>query len=226
MFTDALLFDLDGTMTDSDPMHFEAFVRTAIDYGVKVDHEMFLKYVSGQANAYICRSLFPHVDEAEHPAIADRKEALFRKLIVGKLELFAGLADVFAWAKKRGTGLAVVSNAPRANIVDMLAALKIAHLFDAVVCGLELERGKPDPLSYLTALEILGVPANHAVAFEDAPPGIAAAHGSGVAVVGLTTTQSAAQVLSQGADIAISDYTDPRLMGFIEAALAGQRQTA
>lgn len=221
MFTEALLFDLDGTLTNSDPLHFAAFAATALDYGVNMDEEMFIKHVSGQLNENICRTLFSHVDSALHQKIADDKEALFRRMIVGKLKPIAGLLAFLDWAKARGCGFAIVSNAPRANITDMLKALGVTELFDTIVCASELPRGKPDPLPYLTGLERLGVAANRAMAFEDAAPGLTAAHRAGVATVGLTTTLSADAVASFGADLAMADYTDPRLLPFAERALSG-----
>ena len=221
MFTEAFLFDLDGTLTDSDPLHFAAFAETARGYGVDMDEEMFVKKVSGQTNANICKTLFTHIELEEHARIADEKEELFRQMIVGKLKPIPGVVDLMKWAKARGCGFALVSNAPRANITDMLAELGIAGLFDIIVCASELPRGKPDPLPYLTGLELLGVKANRAVAFEDAAPGLTAAHRAGIATVGLTTSLSPEALLGFGADIAVQDYTDPKLRAFVETALSG-----
>lgn len=223
MHTEALLFDLDGTLTDSDPLHFESFARIAADYSVDMDEEMFLTSVSGQANARICDTLFPHVDKARRYAIADEKEALFRRMIVGRLEPIPGLVDLLDWAGARGCGLALVSNAPRANVTDMLAQLGISDRFQVILAGGEVARSKPDPLPYLTALDRLGVAPSRAVVFEDAPPGLKAAHASGAATVGLTTTLDADAVRSFGADLAVADYRDAALLPFMARALAGDR---
>ena len=75
-----------------------------------------------------------------------------------------GLIDLLDWAVERKIGLAVVSNAPRLNVIDMLAQIGVADYFHTMVIGGELERGKPDPLPYLTGLERLGVPADKAMA--------------------------------------------------------------
>ncbi len=211
MFSRALLFDMDGTLTNSDPFHHEAFVEFGKAYGVDVDEQTFLKYVSGQANSLIFKNLFSHVPVEEHPRLADEKEALFRRLIVGRLKPIEGLLDVLNWAVEKKVGLAVVSNAPRPNVRDMLAQIGVTQYFHTIVIGTELERGKPDPLPYLTGLDRLGVPANHAIAFEDAPPGLRAAHAAKIFTVGLTTTLDEATVKSNGADIAIPDYRSPAL---------------
>ncbi|WP_026782318.1 HAD family hydrolase [Pleomorphomonas koreensis] len=219
MFSHALLFDMDGTLTNSDPFHHEAFVEFGKAYGVDIDEPTFLKYVSGQANSLIFKNLFPHVAADSHPRLADEKEALFRRLIVGRLKPIDGLIDLLDWAVERKIGLAVVSNAPRPNVVDMLAQIGVADYFHTMVVGGELERGKPDPLPYLTGLERLGVPADKAIAFEDAPPGLKAAHAAGIVTVGLTTTLDAATVKKNGADIAVPDYRAPELWALIDRVL-------
>lgn len=215
----ALLFDLDGTLTDSDRYHFEAFAAVAQRHGVEIDEPTFLKYVSGQTNETIGRTLFPHVDPALFRTIADEKEALFRRMIVGRLTPIDGLFELLALARRRGWSLAVVSNAPRANIVDMLAALRLDDVFAEIVVGSELPLGKPDPLPYLTALARLGAEAGRSAAFEDAPPGLRAAHAAGLATVGLTTTLSATEAIAAGADLAIADYRAHELAPFLVRAL-------
>jgi beta-phosphoglucomutase-like phosphatase (HAD superfamily) len=101
----------------------------------------------------------------------------------------------------------------------MLAQIGVADYFHTMVVGGELERGKPDPLPYLTGLERLGVPADRAIAFEDAPPGLKAAHSAGIVTVGLTTTLDAATVKKNGADIAVPDYRAPELWTLIDTVL-------
>jgi HAD superfamily hydrolase (TIGR01509 family) len=215
MFSRALLFDMDGTLTDSDRFHLEAFAEFGKSYGVDIDEPTFVKYISGQANQLIFKNLFPHVPREQHPRLADEKEALFRRMIVGRLKPIEGLADLLAWAAERKVGLAVVSNAPRANVGDMLAQLGVASYFHAIVIGGELDRGKPDPLPYLTGLKQLGVAAEHSIAFEDAPPGIKAAHAAKITTVGLTTTLDEQTIINNGADIAVPDYRAPALWDLV-----------
>lgn len=215
MFSRALLFDMDGTLTNSDHIHHEAFIEIGRDFDIEVTEETYRRVISGRANQAIFRDLFPHVDAAEHPRLADAKEARYRELMVGRLEPIAGVVELLEWAKAKKVGLAVVSNAPRPNIEDMLEQLGIAGYFDTVVVGIELPRGKPDPLPYLTGLERLGVPAEHAIAFEDAPPGIQAAHAAKIATVGLTTTLDSAAAKANGAVIAVPDYRHPALWELI-----------
>ena len=216
----ALLFDLDGTLIDSDPLHFRAFAEVAARYGVTITEQMFRERISGQSNDRICRALFPHVDEAKHPTIADEKEALFRDLLDGGVEPTAGLTDLMAWARDKGASLAVVSNAPRANITHMLAAIGLSDAFDLTLSGTELPRSKPDPLPYRTAMERFGVAPDRAVIFEDAVPGLTAAVAAGGLTYGLTTTLTAEAILATGAKRAIADFRDAALRDEIARAWA------
>jgi HAD superfamily hydrolase (TIGR01509 family) len=219
----ALVFDLDGTLTNSDPFHFAAYAEIAGRYGVAVDERCFFDRMSGRTNAEICRDLFAHVDPAEYQTIADDKETLFRHLLVGKLQPIAGLHALLAWGEQRGCELALVSNAPRANIVDMLAELNLTGKFREIVVGSELERGKPDPLPYLTALDRLGISARQAVVFEDAVPGVLSASRAGIVTVGLATSFAPAELKAAGATLIVPDYTAPGLLDFVGNVLDGRQ---
>src|SRR6185437_3520042 len=111
---------------------------------------------------------------------------------------------------------AVVTNAPSANAEKVLAMLGVAHRFPIRVIGGELARSKPDPLPYLTALELTGAHAAHSIAFEDSLSGVRAAHAAGLAVVGMTTTLDAPALIGAGAIFAVKDFTDPRILELIE----------
>lgn len=210
----ALLFDLDGTLIDSDARHFEAFRRVSAPYGVDFDEAYFRRHMSGHSSAEICATLYPSLSEAEHLRIADEKEALFRSLLSKGASPIRGAVAILDWAAAQQIRLAVVSNAPPSNISDVLKALKLEGRFDVEIGGGMVARGKPDPMPYREALARLGVPAREAIAFEDSPLGVLAAVGAGVATVGLTTTQSAKALTDAGAALTIGDFTDPRLRKF------------
>jgi HAD superfamily hydrolase (TIGR01509 family) len=131
-----------------------------------------------------------------------------------------GAAELLAYAEARGLPRAVVTNAPRANAEKALAALGLAKSLPLLVIGGELARSKPDPLPYLTALELIGASAEKAVAFEDSLSGVQAAVAAGLAVVGITTGLSAERLLAAGAVFAVEDFRDPRIYELIAAKAA------
>lgn len=217
MLRDTLLFDLDGTLADTDGLHFEAFRQALAARGRGIDHATYKLNVMGQPNATIAAWLFPEADEATRRGFSDAKEALFRSLARSMAPL-PGLIAVLDWADRIGARRAVVTNAPRVNAEFMLGALGLTTRFEALVIGEELARGKPDPLPYATALERLGRPAGRAVAFEDSRSGIAAARAAGLFTYGVATGLDDATLSAAGAQATIADFADPRL----RAALATQ----
>jgi HAD superfamily hydrolase (TIGR01509 family) len=217
--TAALLFDLDGTLIDSDPVHLRAFQRVFGAHGVIVDHAIFAERIQGFGNAAIGDYFLPHLSEAARAAALEAKEAEFRAGIDGA-EPIAGIGALLDFAAARDLRCAVVTNAPRANVEASLSALGLIERLSIWVLGSEVARPKPDPLPYLTALERLGAEAGRSLAFEDSLSGLAAAKGAGLAVVGLTTTLPADRLLAAGAVMAVADFADSRLAPLIESRIA------
>jgi HAD superfamily hydrolase (TIGR01509 family) len=212
----SLLFDLDGTLVDTDKAHFSAFGEAFAPYDVAIDWEIYRTRIMGAANSAITREFLGHVPESEHEAIMDRKEALYRAG-VGEIEPVAGLAALLDLADEAGIPCAVVTNAPRPNADLVLNALKIAGRFKALVIGGELSHTKPHPLPYLEGLRALGASAARSIAFEDSRSGIASAHAAGVTVVAMTTSLDARTGLSLGASLAARDFTDLAVIALVRS---------
>ncbi len=213
---DTLLFDLDGTLTDTDGLHFEAYSRLLAPYGKAVTHAEYKARIMGATNDSIMGWLFPDADAAGRGELAERKEALFRGL-ADTMARAEGLTALLDWAAARSLKTAVVTNAPRANAEMMLSRLELDRRFDELVIGDELARGKPDPLPYATALERLGSTAAGALAFEDSRSGVASAHAAGIDTVGLTTGLDAAALEAVGAVGAVPHFAHPWLIARLEA---------
>lgn len=215
------LFDLDGTVADTDPMHYEAFNNLLVEFGrPRLNHDEYNAQVLGSSNPLIMRTLFPDLPVERHLALADRKELLFRTLSP-TMDPLPGLPELLAWGRRHGLPMGAVTNAPRLNAEHTLHAIGAPWLLEGIVIGDEVARPKPDPLPYLTGLARLGIPTDRCVAFEDSRSGLAAASAAGLYVVGLTTSLPAEMVLAHGADRAVADYRDPALLDFLEQALAG-----
>lgn len=210
------LFDLDGTMVDTDALHLNAYNTLLSEFGRAVDAAYYRQRIMGFPNAQIMAELFPDRPVAAHLAFAERKEDLFRAQL-GRLEPTAGLLELLGWAAARALPCAVVTNAPRANATMMLAGLGLAERFNVVVIGDELAQGKPHPLPYLTALERLGGDASRAIAFEDSLSGIRAASAAGVHTIGLLTSLPEAALREAGAAQVVADFRDRELWQWLEA---------
>lgn len=212
----ALLFDLDGTLTDTDTLHLQAFRQLLHDHdGRELTQEQFDAQISGRANGELFAELFPLAGASERKALADRKEALFRDLSPA-LQPMPGLLRLMDHARACNIGMCVVTNAPRLNAEHMLKAMGLGDRFEHVLVAEELERAKPDPLPYLAGLQRLEAVAGQALAFEDSLPGVTAASGAGIFTVGVATTQTPERLLAAGAKLVVQDFNDPQLWELIE----------
>ncbi len=216
---DTLLFDLDGTLTDTDALHVRAYQDLLAPMGRSISHGDYKSRIMGAANEAIMSWMFPGEPIERHRALADEKERLFRSLI-RTMQPLPGLLDLLSWARRHEVKCAVVTNAPRANAEMMLSGLGLAERFPVLVLGDELGRGKPDPLPYLTALDRLGADASRALAFEDSRSGVAAAHAAGIETVGMLTGLDESSLRASGASWTIHDFTDSWLRAKLESEFA------
>jgi HAD superfamily hydrolase (TIGR01509 family) len=217
----ALLFDLDGTLVDSDAKHMTAFQRVFATYGLVLDQAAYNRSIHGASNELIGKVFLSHLPVERQRAILEEKEAVYRADL-GDVEPIGGAIALLDFADRHGLRRAVVTNAPRANAEAVLAALGFEERLRTVVIGSELSRAKPDPLPYLRALELTRSVAWRSVAFEDSVPGIRAAAAAGLAVVGLTTSLDEAALIHAGASFAVNDFTDPRIFVLIERRTAAR----
>ncbi len=215
----ALLFDLDGTLIDSDARHLAAFQRIFASYGIAVDQETYDASIHGASNELIGQMFLPHLSPEAQRAALEAKEAAYRADLAG-VERIPGTVELLDFAERLGMRVALVTNAPRANVDAALGALGLAARLPIAVVGSELERSKPDPLPYLRGLELTSAAAERSVAFEDSPTGVRSAAAAGLAVVGLTTSLDAASLIAAGATLAVADFADPRIRALIERRFA------
>ncbi len=204
----ALLFDLDGTLVDTDPLHLAAIREVIAPFGVTVDEETYATRIMGHSNAAIGAAFLPGETPALRRATLEAKEALFREMLTCAAPR-RGLPALLDWAAAAGAPMAVVTNAPRANALALLEAIGLSDRFATLVIGDEVARPKPDPLPYLTAMERLGVGPDAALAFEDSPTGLRAAAGSGAFTFAMRGVLPDAAL--GAADAIIDDFADPVL---------------
>ena len=212
----AVLFDLDGTLTDSDKVHFQVFQKIFATHGIQLDTALYKQKVSGRQNAAIMADFFPDLPASDAEAFSAHKESVFRQQAKGCLTPMPGLTALLSQLKAKGLATAVVTNAPPENAGFMLETLGLSQAFDPVVIADHLPRGKPDPLPYQTALNQLGIAPTEALVFEDSIAGIRSAVGAGIVTIGLTTTHEATELMQVGASRAIADFTDAAIPALLQ----------
>jgi HAD superfamily hydrolase (TIGR01509 family) len=216
MHIEALLFDLDGTLVDTGELHWLATLEALSENGRSVTREVYDTEVHGGNNEDIARLFFPEDPAGAGLAYVERKEALFRTRLAEAAPM-PGLLALLGLAKARGWGTAVVTNAPRANMEATLEAIGLRDSFDTIILGDELERAKPDPLPYRTAMDNLGIRPEHAVAFEDSLPGLASIVASGAFPVGVASGLPRSSLAAAGARLVIDHFLDESLLELVKA---------
>lgn len=189
---DALLFDLDGTLIDSMPLHTRAWHAWFAARGVVLDGDpRWFAASAGRSNEEILAEHFPATTAPERVAMAEAKETHYRALAERELQPVAGALALLDASAAEGFGLAICTAAPLANIAVADARFGLRERVQAVVSPADGLRGKPHPDIFLHAAHQLGVPPARCLVFEDAPLGIEAAQRAGMAAVAVTTSLGA-----------------------------------
>jgi len=215
----ALLFDIDGTLADTDEFHREAYNEVMKPWGVVFDLERYAREIQGFTNDDITARLLPNETLARRRELSELKEATFRRMVQGHVKPKPGLMALLDRADAAGVPMAAVTNAPRPNAELMLGALSITHRFRRIVIGDELAHGKPHPLPYLEGLRHLNAQAGHSLAFEDSRTGIRSAAGAGLATIGMAAGSNHPQLVESGAVAAVDDYNDAAVARWLEDRL-------
>jgi len=182
----AALWDMDGTLIDSEEFHWRSWHLTLQDEGIAITRDQFVS-TFGQRNDTIISQWLGAAATAERAArIAESKEIMYRHLVRRDgISPLPGVADWVRRLHREGWRQAIASSAPRANIETVLEVLSATHIFDAIVSAEDVHKGKPDPEVYLLAAERVGVEPSSCVVVEDALAGIAAARAAGMRSIGV-----------------------------------------
>jgi beta-phosphoglucomutase len=182
----AVLWDLDGTLVDSEQYHWLAWRDTMAAQGVPLTHAQFLA-TFGLRNDAIIPQWIPGASIERIQRIANAKEQLYRRLVrEGGLAPLPGAAEWTQRLANEGWRQAIASSAPRENIDAVLAVIGLASVFQALVSAEDVTLGKPDPQVFLTAAERLDSAPARSIVVEDAPAGVEAAHRAGMPSIGIS----------------------------------------
>ena len=181
---DALLFDMDGTLIDSEPIWFDTEVAILADHGFTLGREHWIK-VLGQPNEVAVRYLLEVSGIPLTPRQLNQRieEAMAERLGAG-IELMAGAKELFTELEAAGIPCALVSASSRHIIEACLGSIG-AHHFRLTVSGDDVVHGKPHPEPYLTAARLLGVDPARCVVIEDSPNGARSGSAAGCKVVAI-----------------------------------------
>ncbi len=201
---EALVFDFDGLMVDTEGPAYDSWLEIYREYDCDLPLSAWAAVLGGSGAEFDpCAYLEGLVGRTlDRAAIQARRQR--RKIeLVARQPLLPGVAAYIAAARRRGLRLAVASSASREWVTGHLDRLGVMDQFDAVVCGDDVARVKPDPALYQLAVARLGVPPARAIALEDAPNGLLAAKRAGLYCVAIPNPLTG-QLPLVGADLRLA----------------------
>ena len=220
---EAILFDLDGTLADTDSIHFAVWQDILVRYDLDIDRAFYRQRISGRTNSKIIKDIIPQLTLEDAWKLATEKEETYRRLVNSLLPT-PGLDRIINLTDRASIKRAVVTNAPEDNAIYMLKVLRLTDTFPVVIMAKDAPPGKPDPAPYKLALSRLGVRnknllggLNNVIAFEDSASGIRSAVGAGIYTIGITSSHPAEDLLDAGASMTINDFNDEELWELLDS---------
>ncbi len=200
--TEGAIFDLDGIVVDTVPLHFAAWKKMFSEYGKSFTFEDYKKKVDGIPRMDGARAVLTELDDKELEKAAGLKQKYFRsELDRGKIPVYDSTIKLIKDLKDTGLSLAVISSSK--NCTHILKNIGIYDILDTVVGGSRELKGKPDPEIFLTAAKELKASPEKCVVFEDASLGVASAKNAGMYVIGVDRYSNPARL--EAADRIVSD---------------------
>jgi len=199
----AVLWDLDGTLADSEEYHWLSWRDAMRAEGVELTYDRFLASFGQRNDRILGAWLGEAADATRIRRIGDWKEAEYRRLAEARgLTPLAGAREWVERLHGDGWKQAIASSAPRLNVETMLHVLKFDGLIDAMVSADEVKKGKPDPDVFLAAAAAVSVPPSRCVVVEDAPAGVEAGRRAGMKTIGVNAKSPLA------ADVYVTSLAD------------------
>lgn len=221
----AIVFDFDGVLVESEPLHYRAFSRVLRPLGADFDYDQYRRKYMGFDDREGLRTISADygiaLDARQLARLVARKAQALDQVLTegvepcpGSLELVRAAADHMP--------LALCSGALRRDIDAMCRALPengILELFSAMVTADDVQRSKPDPQSYALAVERLGLHPSHCLAIEDTPAGLASARAAGLRTLGLISSDA-----SGGAEDELRRLADHTVHTLADVTVCEMRQ--
>ena len=210
---EALIFDMDGVITLTEPYHAEAERDICLECGFNVplsEWEKFRGKTADDIFTYLIAT-YGHGQPLDMHDLIRRKTARYEAICRQRgIPSVPGVVDFIRWARESFPKIALATSSN--SVIQRLTfdALGLHPYFDAVVTGDDLTRGKPDPQAYLLAAERLGAKPERCLVIEDSDNGVRAGKAAGCLVAGITTEFSRQVLTDCGADFVVDDYTELR----------------
>lgn len=201
----AVIFDCDGILVDTEPLHYRAFQKVLVPLGLGHDFEHYLKHYIGfddrDAFLYAFEEVGRELDTTVLDSLIDAKAYALSQMIEQGTPTFPGVVELVRELSARGIPMAVASGALRHEVLAFVRSLDINKAFCAIVAANDVKKSKPDPETYLLAMERVRTARGWetldpmaCIAIEDTPAGISSAKQAGMFVIAVTNSFSRSQL--------------------------------
>ncbi|MBF8151065.1 HAD family phosphatase [Winogradskyella sp. F6397] len=205
----AVLFDMDGVIVDTEPLHRKAYYQMFKDVNIDVDITLYESF-TGQSTINICKRLVDHFNLNEQPeSLVNIKRKHFKYLFENdsSLVLIDGVLDRIKDYHANGVKLVVASSASMPNIERIFNRFDLNQYFSGKFSGADLEKSKPHPEIFIKAAEFTGFDKSECMVIEDSTNGIKAAHSAGIFCTGFKSEHSFGQDYAL-ANKVVSDFKE------------------
>jgi beta-phosphoglucomutase len=201
----AAIFDLDGVIVDTVPIHFHAWKSMFADYGKPFDFDDYKKKVDGIPRIDGCKAILTELSDDEIKTASDKKQVYYLEYLQKEgIKIYDSTIILIKSLLANKIKVAVISSSK--NLQMILEKTQLKDLFEVIISGNDITKGKPDPQVFLMAAERLGVLAGEALVFEDATLGVEAAKRAGMHCVGIDRDNH--PELFKKADIVVNDLSE------------------
>jgi beta-phosphoglucomutase len=207
----ALIFDMDGTIVDNIPYHFQARLLFLQKHGLKLLPADAYGFGSS-TKEFVKRHFGADLSLREIKALDDEKQSIYRELYKGNIKEIKGFTRLLFAAKNSGFKIALATMGCKKNIDLVLNSLHVKSCFDVIVSGEDISKGKPDPEIYLKTLSLLNISANNSLVFEDTQSGAQAAQQANIDVFGICSSHSEEEFISWGITECDKNYLSPKFI--------------
>jgi HAD superfamily hydrolase (TIGR01509 family) len=208
----AVLFDMDGVIVDTEPLHRKAYYKTFEDLGIVVSDELYASF-TGASTKKVCKTLIEEFNlEITHEGIAEIKRSYFKHYFDTDpdFDLLPGVRELIVHYYEHGIKLILASSASLNTINWVFDKFELEQYFSGKISGAELAESKPHPEIFIKAAEIASEPKENCMVIEDSTNGILAANRAGIFCAAYRSQHSALQDYKL-ADVLVSDFSELQL---------------
>ena len=206
--TFVFLFDLDGTLVNTDSIYFEVWKTILQSYKIDLTYELFTKYINGNSDHKVVKMLIPNVNLQ---VISDLKDRLFIESIYN-IKIIDGAIQFLEFIKSFGYQISIVTNCNRIVGEKIIDYCKFNKYIDFLTIGSECKKPKPYPDPYIETMKKYNINSNQVIIFEDSKSGLLSGRlANPYCLVGLTTNYSFEELVINGANITIENFISVNL---------------